>query len=115
MKILDEAMLARYQRFAKLWWAGWVLAGAALLGTAWALGRAAAFDEAIVEVGVMSDNVDRLRHNNELYLADLKRFEEHQDAQGNAILELGGYLRERQDQINWNRRAVVDLTKRRRR
>lgn len=100
---------------AKLWWAGWVLAAAALLGAAWAIGRATAFEAAIVHVNVMADDVDRLRHNNELVLADLKTFQSHQEAASDAILEMGSYLRERQNQIDWNRRAVVDLTKRRRR
>lgn len=111
MKIVEEERFRSLQRMAKLWWAGWVLAAAALLGAAWAFGRAAAFEASIIELNVMADNVDRLRANNMATLADLKTFQEHQDAASDAILEMGTYLRERQNQIDWNRRAVVDLTK----
>lgn len=93
---------------AKLWWAGWILAAAALLGTAWALGRASAYNAAIVDVYSMADDVDRLHTNGRQQLVDLKKFEQHQDVEAAAILEVGAYLRQREQITEYNRRVVAD-------
>lgn len=115
MKILDEETLARYQRFAKLWWAGWVLAAAALLGASFAWARVveqrASYEAVIVDLHVLTDNVDRLRANNDQTIGDISRLQQSQDASIAAILDVGQYLQARQDQMHYNRRAVVDLTK----
>ena len=113
--VISGERLRSLTRMAKLWWAGWIVAVAALLGAAWAWGHAAggaaAYDRAISDVHLMSDNVDRLRANGEAMLTDLKTFEQHQDVEANAIIEAGAYLKKRQQQELYNMTAVIDLTK----
>lgn len=111
--IIGTTELRRYQRLAKLWWAGWVMAGLATLLLAWALGKARAYQNAVHDVHALARELDEVREVQVKTTTAFTQAWENQQQAIDLVAEAANQIRNRQQMAEYNRNAVVDLRKKR--